>query len=126
MCNMGLPYRPHRPPFDVPCVECGYLLWCSKRTAEGDVFLEVVPGMTPELNDIERLAQSLFDESDVQRVFIDLAEVDSLSCALVARLVVLNKKLETTGRRLFLCGLRPIVREEFDCLGLDQAFEISN
>jgi len=107
-------------------VECGYLLWCCKRTEDGDVILEVVPGITPELKDIEGLVESLLDKGNVRRVFVDLAEVDSLSCALVARLVVLNKRLQAAGRKLMLCGLRPIVYEEFDCLGLDQAFEIAS
>ena len=125
-CSIGLPFRPHRPPFDAPCTECGYPLWCSKRTVDDEVILEVVPGITPALDDVEGLVESLLGRGNVRRVFVDLADVDSLSCALVARLVVLNKKLEAAGRKLTLCGLRPIVREEFDCLGLDQAFEISS
>jgi anti-anti-sigma factor len=93
---------------------------------DGDVILGVVPGITPALDEVEGLVGSLLDKGDIRRVFVDLTDVDSLSCALVARLVVLNKRLEAAGRKLTLCGLRPIVREEFDCLGLEQAFEISS
>jgi len=92
----------------------------------GDVILDIVPGMTPELVDIDGLVESLVDAGNVDRILVDLADVESLSCALVARLVVLNKKLESIDRKLALRGLRPIVREEFDCLGLEQAFEISS
>lgn len=125
-CDTELPFEPHLLPFDASCLACGYGLWCIKRTVNDDVVLDVVPGETPDVRDIDRVAESLARMAGTAGVRIDLSQVESVTCAFIARLVTLNKQLNAAGSRLTICGLRPIVRETFDRLGLHRAFRIAD
>lgn len=125
-CDTALPFDPDVLPFGASCLACGYRLWCVKRTADGDVVLDVLPGATPDVRDIDHVAESLAHTAGTTGVRIDLSRVESVTCAFIARLVTLNKRLNAAGNRLTLCGLRPIVRETFDRLGLHRAFRIAD
>ncbi len=124
-CDTALPFEPHMPPFSASCLACGYSLWCSKRRANDNVVLDVVPGRTPDVRDIDRVVESLVHTTGIAGVRIDLSRIEAVTCAFIARLVTLNKRLKAAGTTLTLCGLRPIVRETFDRLGLDRAFSIA-
>jgi anti-sigma B factor antagonist len=91
----------------------------------GDTVLEVLPGRTPEPWDVEEVVDALVRHGAAARVFVDLSELDTVDSAFVARLVSMSKLLRSSAGRLLLCGLRPVVREMFDHLRLDKAFEIS-
>ena len=125
-CDTVLPFEPHLPPFNASCLACGYLLWCSKRTVDDEVVLDVVRGKTPDVRDIDRVVESLVYTAAIAGVRIDLSRIESVTCAFIARLVTLNKRLKTAGGRLTVCGLRPIVRETFDRLGLHKALHITD
>ncbi len=124
-CDTALPFEPHLLPFDASCLACGYALWCVKRTTDGEVVLDVVPGATPDVRDIDHVTESLVHTAGTAGVRIDLSRVESVTCAFIARLVTLNKQLHAAGSSVTLDGLRPIVCETFDRLGLHRAFHIA-
>ena len=125
VCGHGLPFEPSVPRFDAPCSECGGHIWCRRRVRTGDTVLEVLPGRTPEPWDVEQVVDALVKHGAAARVFLDLSKLDSVDSAFVARLLSMSKRIRSSAGRLLLCGMRPVVREMFDHLRLDKAFEIS-
>jgi len=112
------------PAYDVPCTECGYGVWCRKKTDDGVVVLHVLPHRTPDHADIERLAEALASSAGVPRVVVELSDLDVVSSSLIARLVALNKRVRAAKGRLILCGLHPFVREAFFDSSLNRVFDI--
>jgi anti-anti-sigma factor len=123
VCGTALPYHPVF--FEDHCPKCGFLLWCYRRSQNGFVILEVIPGRTPELEDLDRMVCSLLQSSSIQRVVLDLSALDFVTTSLVARLVSLNKRIRAAGGRLVLCELTPIVCEAFRRFRLDTILEIA-
>ena len=124
VCGNGLPHLAATPPFDAPCSECDSYLWCRKRTSQGDVILEAVPGRTPEPWEVDQVIKVLARENCEGRVVFDLALLDIVSSSLIARLVTLSKEVRSFGGDFYISGLRPVVRETFDRLRLDRVFDI--
>jgi anti-anti-sigma factor len=88
------------------------------------VVLRVLPGRTPEIGDIERLAESLVRSADVPRVVVDVSDLDLINSSLVAGLIALHKRVRSAKGRLILCGLQPFVREVFFDSNLTKVFVI--
>ena len=126
VCGKSLPYDPPVPRFDAPCSGCGGMIWCRRRVARGKTLLEVLPDRMPEPWDVEQIADALIREDAASEVVVVLHRLVSLESAFVARLVTLNKRIRSSGGRLVLCGLSPVVREVFEHLRLDRAFDISD
>ncbi len=123
-CGNALPHLAALAPFDAPCSECDCYLWCRKRTSQGDVILEAMPGRTPEPWEVDEVIKALARQSCEGRVVFDLALLDIVSSSLIARLVTLSKEVRSFGGDFYLSGLRPVVRETFDRLQLDRVFDI--
>jgi anti-anti-sigma factor len=126
LCSVVLAPGTRTPPFDAPCPECGYTLWCSKKTVGGVVILEVTPGITPQHEDIERLAETFVRSGGLTRVIVDLSDLELISSVFAARLVALNKRIRAARGRLILCGINRLVRETFQGCRMDRLFEISD
>ncbi len=124
VCGHGLPHEPPMPRFDAPCSDCGYHIWCRRRTPSDDVVLEVLPGRTPDPWDVEQLVESLIQQRPAARVVVDLHLLDLVDSAFVARLLAMHKRIRASGGQFVLCGLCPVVREMFQHLRLEKAFEI--
>jgi len=77
------------------------------------------------MEDIGRFIERHLRSDSSDHVICDLHAFDSLDTILLARLVVLHKRIRSTGGRLTLRGLRPVAREVFLRLGLDRVFEIA-
>jgi anti-sigma B factor antagonist len=100
------------------------MVWSRRRTVDGVVILYVLPGMTPEHEDIECLAEALMPPAHIPRVVVELSDLDVISSALIARLAALSKRVRAVKGRLILCGLLPFVREAFFDSSLNSVFEI--
>lgn len=124
----GAKLAPHLmlPSLAMPCPECGYCLWCRSRAVDDVVILDVLPGRTPEQADIQRLADTLIAAGHVPRVVVDLSRLDQTTSLLMAKLLVLNRRLSGAGGSLVLCGLQPYVRQAFASTKLDTLFEIAD
>jgi len=124
VCGHALPHLAALPPFDAPCCECGCYLWCRQRDSAEGVVLEAVRGRAPEPWEVKRVVDSLGRHGTLDRVTLDLSQLAVINSSFLAALVGTKKRLEASGCTLFLCGLRPIVREIFDRLRLNRFFEI--
>jgi anti-anti-sigma factor len=60
----------------------------------------------------------LAESSDCRGLVLNLGHVESLSTAMVGRLVALQRRVEAAGGRLVLCGLGPFLLEIFKVLNL--------
>lgn len=123
VCGHVLPFHPAFS-LDVSCPDCDALLWCFQCDRFGEVVFEVVPGRTPSVEDIESLSHALLSRDIVPHVIVDLSALDLISSALVAMLVLLNKRMRAAAGTLQLCGLNVVVREVFYRFKLDSLFEI--
>ena len=123
-CNHALPYEPPTARYDAPCCECGSRLWCRRRESSCGLILEILPQRTPEPEEVTQLVEALHRNSSHTYVIVDLSRLELVDSAFVARLVLLNKLILSTGGRLVLLGLSPLLRETFDHLRLAAAFEI--
>jgi anti-anti-sigma factor len=123
VCGAVLPYHPVFS-VDHDCPACGSSIWCFQRDNGDEVILEVLPERTPALEDIDRLLQSLLRSRDVPHVTIDLSALDIVNSALVAMLVLMNKRIRAAGGTLRLCELTPVVLEIFRRFKLHTLFDI--
>ena len=126
MCNTLLPTRPLPPPFHAPCPHCGYLLWCCKKTVEGVTVFGVIPGITPDVEDIESLSDVLVSGGGIPRVIVDLSDLELISSGFTARLLSLSKRIRSAQGRFILCGMNRFVRETLHGCRLDRMFEIAD
>lgn len=126
VCGTVLPCQPHAPGLDVPCPDCGYLLWCRMRIAGGVVVLHAVPGVTPEHVDVERLCEKLAASREPPCVVFDMSDLELISSALTARLIAINKRVRAAKGKFILCGLCPFVLETFEGSRLDRVFNIAS
>ena len=126
VCGMAIHHEPSLPRFDAPCSGCGCHIWCRRRIPSGDTVLEVLPQRTPEPWDVKQVVDALIDHGAAGRVVMDLSRLDTVDSSFVARLVAMNKHIRSVGGRFILDGLSPVVREVFEHLRLDKAFELSN
>jgi anti-anti-sigma factor len=88
--------------------------------------LDVLPQRTPEPEDVTLVVDSLTRGGAAPCVIVNLAQLDTVDSAFVARLVSMNKQIRASGGRLILSGLSTVVREVFGQLRLDRAFEIEH
>lgn len=114
------------PNLAMPCPDCGYFLWCRSRVVDDVVILDVLRDTSPEQADIHRLADSLVDSRVVPRVVVDLSDLDCISSLLMAKLIVLNRRIHHAEGTLVLCGMSQFVRETFVSTKLDTLFEIAD
>lgn len=121
VCGHGFPHPLNA--FAVPCAVCGSAPWCHLTTQDGFLILELVPGRTPDAEEIDRFVETHVRWSERRDVVCDLAALNMLDSALVARLVLLHRRVKATQHRLVLCGMGPYVREEFAVLKLDRVLE---
>ncbi len=124
VCGNPLPHLVALPPFDAPCSDCGFGLWCRRIPVSQGVFLEAVSGKTPEPSDVDRVIAALPRRVRDLRVVLDLGQMQYVSSLFVARLVTMNRRIQKRGGCLVLTGLQPVTAEIFRQFRLDQLFEI--
>lgn len=124
ICGKKLPREPALPRFDAPCPQCGYDLWCRQRFPSDVTELDVLPQRVPEPWDVDQLVAALVHRNAHARVVVDLSRLEIVDSTFVARLMSLNKLVHSSGGRLVLRGLCPLVQETFAHLRLDRALEI--
>jgi anti-anti-sigma regulatory factor len=99
-------------------------LWCCKKTVDGILTPCVVPGVTPDLEPIDRLCESLKGSDDSPRVIVDLSAIDVASNALAARIVALHKRIPAAKGKLVLGGLNQVTRDTCYGCRLDRILDI--
>ena len=64
------------------------------------------------------------DKEKRKSILLNFADVDFLSSAALNKLIVLDKKVKTSGGKLQLCNLKPEIFEIFAITRLTQLFAI--
>jgi anti-anti-sigma factor len=64
------------------------------------------------------------EEKDCRKLILNLAHVESMTTAMVGKIVLLKRRIETAGGRLILCQLDPFLKEIFKVLHMADAFSI--
>src|SRR4051812_37422343 len=81
--------------------------------------------LSPDL--IEAVGQQLFElaeKDDCRKFVIDCGNVESMTTAMVSKLVQLHRKVEAGGGRLALCRIGPLLFQIFTILNLPQVIPI--
>ena len=64
------------------------------------------------------------DRPDCHRLLLDFSGVAQLSSAMLTKLLILRRKMETKGEKLRLCGVNSHLRSVFAITRLDRIFAI--
>lgn len=72
----------------------------------------------------EQIGASLPNDGSPLRVVLDFTGVDLISSSLLGKLILLQRRIDTTGGRLRLCELSPTVQGVFRTSNLDRLFAI--
>jgi anti-sigma B factor antagonist len=90
---------------------------------------------------IQFLERRLFDEPSVRDVsdqlfaalprdgkpialIVDFANVEMISSAMLGKVILLQRRIDSTGGRLCLCSLRPAVQDVLRTTNLDRLFRV--
>ena len=76
---------------------------------------------------IQQLGDELFalvESEGRKNLLLNFANVEFLSSAALNKLIILDKKVKSSGGRLKFCGLRPEIYEVFVITRLTKLFEI--
>jgi anti-sigma B factor antagonist len=91
---------------------------------------------------IQFVDRRLFDEPTVREVsdqlfaylprdgkpiglIVDMSNVEMISSAMLGKIILLLRRIESTGGRLCLCGLRPVVQDVLRTTNLDRLFQVA-
>lgn len=122
VCGASIQVEPSDPAGDAPCPACGHLLWFTRHDdGEAVVIRPTGPLLRPGV--VDAIAAQA-TEGWGSRLVLDFAEVESLSNASLARLIVLRKKVAGMTGQLEIENLRPDLVELFRITRLDQVFRL--
>jgi anti-sigma B factor antagonist len=91
---------------------------------------------------IQFVDRRLFDEPTVREVsdqlfaylpregkpialIVDLANVEMVSSAMLGKLILLQRRIDSSGGRLCLCGLRPALQDVLRTTNLERLFRVA-
>jgi anti-sigma B factor antagonist len=67
---------------------------------------------------------SLVEEVGRRKILLNFSNVEYMSSAALAKLITLNKKLQSVNGRLVLCNVDPQIYEVFEITKLNKLFDI--
>ena len=76
---------------------------------------------------IQLIGEQLFrlvDELGRRKILLNFRNVEYLSSAALGKFITMNKKVNTAGGRLILCGIDPQIYEVFEITKLNKLFNI--
>jgi anti-anti-sigma factor len=109
---------------DLPCHQCGRLLWFVCRKAGSAVVLTFRPGLIVGSECTERLGEVTAAIAGAPLVVLNLSELPFMSSLFIGMLVALDRRVKAAGGRLRLCGLRPQTHEALSIAKLDTVLSI--
>ena len=94
------------------------------HSSQGILTVDLIP--EPDMgNELESVARIVRDGEDCD-VVVDFSGVDIITSSNIAKLLKLNKALNSGARRLVLCGLANATKQIFTLAGLDQVFAFAD
>ncbi|MGO8751558.1 MAG: STAS domain-containing protein [Thermoguttaceae bacterium] len=123
-CNAQVVVEPSGNWKDVPCQQCGQLLWFLRKPLGDVVALTFFPGPIISLDSIARVKLVTSVAGDLSRVVVNLSHLSFIPTVFLGMLVALHRRVGEAGGQLKLCGLNPKVLATFKITNLDRVFEI--
>jgi anti-anti-sigma regulatory factor len=124
VCGASLVDQPAFFRSDRVCWQCGTNLWCRKNDRDGQFIIVPIPGRTATSVDLERLVRSIGKSGQGLSVGVDLSDLELVNSSFVSKLIVLNRRIQEIGGRMFLFAIHPNVRASLNRFRLDLIFEI--
>jgi anti-anti-sigma factor len=129
----GTPFRTVRAnhPSDYECKPEGVLGYRHLEVGKNGGVIVVRLGKHRFLDEltVNKISDELLgvaDRPDCRRLLLDFSGVAQLSSAMVAKLLILRRKMKPKGENLRLCGVSPQLRSVFAATGLDRLFDITD
>jgi anti-sigma B factor antagonist len=98
------------------------------KTVEGVTVVRFAAPRIVQEEDIQATfeqLQGVLDEKRVRDLVLDFRKVQFLSSAVLGRLILAHKKLQSAGGRVVLCGVASEILEVFKITKLDKVFTIT-
>jgi anti-anti-sigma factor len=114
---------------DVPCLSCGHRVWFNWDLTNRRLAIELGgPGIVTEQNMMRLLSRidTALGSNRCDEVLLDFGPLTHLTSPAIAELVILRKRLNTTGGRFQLRVHRPELRDVFRITRLDSLFPIED
>ena len=128
ICESKVRIEPSRPPGDVPCPNCGHLLWFSGREPASGIFVvRFTDSVDRNCQQIEELSQKLHamvTQAKHINLRLNFRDVRLMSTAMIKKLVALNKTCKEKRVKLTFCEVSPNVMEVFKITKLNKLFDI--
>jgi anti-sigma B factor antagonist len=107
------------------------LSYCDLEVGKNGDLIVVRLGKHPVLDELtaNKINDELLrvaDRPDCHRLLLDFSGVACLSSAMLAKLVMLHRKMEPKGEKLGLCGITSHLRSVFATTRLDRLFDITD
>ena len=107
------------------------LSYCDLEVGKNGDLIVVRLGKHPVLDEltVNKINDELLgvaDRPDCHRLLLDFSGVACLSSAMLAKLVMLHRKMEPKGEKLRLCGITSHLRSVFATTRLDRLFDITD
>jgi anti-sigma B factor antagonist len=100
----------------------------SFRGSAGDVgMVQFLDKKLMDLQLVQELSDELFalvEKEQRKNLLLNFANVEFLVSAVLNKLILLDKKVKTTGGKLLLCNVRPEIFDIFAVTRLTQIFQI--
>ena len=118
-------------PSDYDCEREGVLSPCHLDVGKNGDVIVVRLGKHWVLDDltVNKISDELLgvaDRPDCHRLLLDFSGVAQISSAMLAKLLILRKKMQPKGEKLRLCGVNSQLRSVFATTRLDRLFEITD
>jgi anti-anti-sigma factor len=109
---------------EVPCAECGRVLWFVRKPINDVVLLTFLPGLLSGSESARRVDEVFSAVGDSSRVVLNLARLRVVSSMFLGMLAVLRQKTEAAGVEMKLCGVAPAVLDVLNVAKMDGLFDI--
>lgn len=116
VCGNDYPTPSSAPAGETPCPECGSRTWFDRENNQQNAIVNAAHSLDTEL--LEQLTASGYS------IVLEFSQVDHLSPSVFARLLAVDRKLKTQGKRLKLAGFQPDVLNIIKIAKLDTRFEV--
>lgn len=72
----------------------------------------------------EQISVSLPNDGSAIRIVLDFSEVGLISSTLLSKLILIQRRVDSTGGKVRLCELSPVLQQVFRTSNLDRLFTI--
>jgi anti-anti-sigma factor len=99
-------------------------LWCRKRIINGVVVFDALRSSDVNNEDMLEFYRLTVWPKSIPRVVVNLQQLDYVTSAFLAALLVLQRRLGTAKGSLILCGASPLIRDILARTHLETLFEV--